>query len=194
MNKFLVIFLCLAILPLTTLIGIFLAIQLDVYLSAENDRTPGRQIDYLPEKIVKLETGYRGGGGIHFLGESGKLYACDFDRKTCAGVETPDRVEGDPAFRQTGELYPKFAPPPVAIKQTVISRNRGLMGHHTERQYAVLEDGTVWFWIFSGNEMNRSFPFWHLEHWLTIVLGALGGMFFGLIISTLIWLKFHPRS
>lgn len=68
------------------------------------------------------------------------------------------------------------------------------MSYHAERQYALLEDGTVWVWFFSGNDLGESFPMWHLEHWLTIVLGALSGLIFDLIFSIFVWLKFFPRS
>ncbi|NNE97587.1 MAG: hypothetical protein HKN25_01065 [Pyrinomonadaceae bacterium] len=185
------IFSTIAVLFVTTLIGYIIAVQVVV----ANSKTDGKELDYLPEKIAKLETEFVGPDGIHFRGESGKLYRCDNSEKECENLsEEPPRYGDKQPFVITKGTYAKFSLPPAKPKQIAFRGSRGYVGHRTITQYVLLADGTVWFWIYSGNEMGESFPFWHLTNWLSLFIGAVAGMIVGIFISALIWFGFYPRG
>ena len=179
------------ILFITGAIGYFISSRMVVAKS----KTPGKLLRHLPETISILETDFIGLTGIHFRGKTGKLYRCDNPKETCQTISPePPRYDDDSPFRETQESYRKFSLPFPQTKQIVFSRVRGLVGHQTVRQYALLEDGRVWFWIYSGNEMGDSFPFWHLNNWIELAIGTMIGLAAGFVISALIWIGLYPRS
>lgn len=181
----------LAILLITAIAGYFAAVQLTV----SSVKKVGKQIDYIPEKVSKLETIYESKTGILFRGLSGKLYQCDNGKKICEVISTePPKYSDKTPFTETKGVYAKFSLPPSKPKQIVFRNSRGLVGHQTISQYALLEDGKVWFWIHSGNEMGDSFPFWHLNNWLPLLIGVICGLLFGSIISAGIWYFFYPKN
>jgi len=188
----LLIFVTALVLFITSLIGYFIA---SAFVVADAKKA-GSELDYIPEKIVKLETDFVGSSGIHFRGETGKLYRCFAETKSCEPIspEPPKYEEKKKPFVESRGNYAKFSPPPSKPKQIVFRGSRGLVGHKTATQYALLENGKVWFWLYSGNNMGDSFPFWHLNNWLPLAIGAILGLFAGLIISALIWFGFYPRG
>ena len=179
------------ILFVTAIIGYVAGVQTAVHYSKKT----GFAIDYLPEKITKLETDFMSKTGLHFRGKSGKLYRCDYAEKTCEAISPePEKYTDKKPFTEAKEILPRFAPPPKDHKQIVTNRSRGLVGHQTAVQYALLEDGTVWKWAYSGNETGDSFPFWHLENIAFLLAGVFGGLIVGSIISIIIWFGFYPRK
>ncbi len=181
----------LVILIISSAIGYFIAAKVAV----SNSKKVGKEINYLPEKITKLETEYKSRTGIHFRGESGKLYRCNNAEEKCEEISPePPKYEDKTPFVETKGVYGRFTLPPAKPKQTVFRRSRGLVGHQTATQYVLLNDGKVWFWHYSGNDMGDSFPFWHLNNIATLLLGVFGGLVVGLIISALVWFGFYPRS
>ncbi len=186
------VFATIVVLFVTGSIGYFIASAFAV----SGSKKAGKELDYLPEKIVKLETDFVSSTGIHFRSETGKLYKCFGDTRTCEPIspEPPKYEEKKKPFVETKGTYAKFSPPPSKPRQIVFRGNRGLVGHKTATQYVLLEDGEVWTWNYSGNDMGDSFPFWHLNNWLPLVVGIIAGLFAGLVISASIWFGFYPRG
>lgn len=185
------IFATLATFFVASLIGYFVAVQYAV----SSSKYEGKPLDYLPEKITKLETEFKSKTGIYFRSEGGKLYVCNNAEKSCEEREDePPRYEEKTPFVETQGTYAKFKLPPSKPKQIVFRRGRGLVGHQTATQYALLNEGKVWYWHYSGNEMGDSFPFWHLHNLTPLLIGTILGLIFGVIVSAVGWFLLYPRK
>jgi hypothetical protein len=158
------------------------------YLGNRPDRAVGywRSLGTPPEApttLVDANDRY-----VYLRGEDGSLLECDHRGATADNAcwKRVDEMQGDGAHVDRDDAYrDKRAPPPGPVVESLDLAVRPYAEQVVYMQFALLEDGSVWVWRYTG-DANTS---------LGILFGApLCGLALAVVLVVVIWLVVGVRA